>query len=136
MFDSDFDALADEEHVCGEDCGPMVPLADLELEDLSETEHIDALYSLLNLVREHATLMLVKLADGESNVTIPGRTAALFLDLNEAALAFTLGSPGPYSVEDVLAVDVAVNGEEGYAGRARSAIFAYQLQTMDPDDDM
>ncbi|MFF4610349.1 hypothetical protein ACFY1Q_11860 [Streptomyces albidoflavus] len=122
---SDFEATGDPNHKCGEDCKMYVPLAFQNLEDLEESEHIDALYKILNLAREHAAWLVLNLARASSPVQITPRTAALALDLDEDELLDELGQ----TFTAMTLVDHAIKsqGEDGYVGKAIEAAFRIEL---------
>lgn len=128
---SDFAALTDPNHVCGNGCRPHLPLASRDLESLEESAHIDALYDELNLVREHATLMLLALSRASDEVRIPVRSVAVLLDLDEEKAFEALGPDQPYRAADVVSYAIQTTGEDGYVGRAMSAVFAAQLQMIE-----
>ncbi|WP_432118512.1 hypothetical protein [Streptomyces sp. bgisy032] len=123
---SDLDAYGDPNHECTDACGPYEPLTDRDLEDLEESAHIDALYEVLNLAREHAALMFLTLAKHESGLLVTPRTAAVLLDISEEELAAVLGDK-LHPIGDIVSHAIAVDGEDGYIGKAMLALFAAEL---------
>jgi hypothetical protein len=134
---SDLEALG--EHDCGDGCLPYVPMEFQELERLDESEHIDALYALLERTREHAALLTLALAREETPVRLPARTAALLLDLDEMELDCELGHEANYAPEEVVAYAIEAQGGDGYVGKAMEALFRLELgadeEPTDEDDD-
>lgn len=124
---SDFEALSNPNHECGKDCRPHEPMASRDMEALEESAHIDALYSELNLVREHATMLILALSRASDEVRLPVRSAAILLDLDEDEAFEALGPVQPYRAADVVNYAIQSGGEDGYIGRAMAAIFAAQL---------
>jgi len=125
---SDFDAATNPEHKCTPLCAPYEPLIERDLESLNESAHIDALYAELNLVREHAALLMLALSqDTGCGVTMGPRTAAILLDMSETEAAEALGEKRHSSA---VLVDhaISVGGEGGYIGQAMTALFTVQLE--------
>jgi hypothetical protein len=130
---SDLEALGD--HECGDGCLPYVPLLYQELEDLEESEHIDALYALLERTREHAALLTLALARAETDVRVPARTAALLLDLDEMELDCELGHAPNHAPEEIVAYAIEAQGSDGYVGKAMEALFRLELGADEEPDD-
>lgn len=108
-----------------------MPLVSQELEELDESDHIDALYDVLDTTREHAALMLLVLARaGADNICIPARAAAFLLDMDEEVILNELGPDQPYAVRDVVDLSIRLEEENGYMGRAMAAIFRLELNGM------
>lgn len=129
---SEFDGIGDPDHVCDEACGPYVPLEERDLEGLNESDHIDALYDLLDRTREHAALLLLALQRAGSQVCIPARSAAFLLDLDQEVLGEVLrGQPG-FTPEGLVDLSVALDGEDGYVGEAMAALFRLELDHGQP----
>lgn len=124
---SDFAASNDPEHECGDACQPVVPLLYRELEDLEESEHIDALYEVLNLAREHAALVLLALARSGADVHFMARSAAVLLDLDEEELTHEQTPGKPFTASDVVDYAIKAHGEDGYVGQAMETLFRLQL---------
>lgn len=124
---SDFDAINDDNHACDEACLPFVPVTDRDLEDLDESAHIDTLYDVLNLAREHAALMILAVARSGAPVQFPGRSAAVLLDLDEAELNHELGHDQPYTAEEIVNYSIKAHGDDGYVGQAMAALFRLEL---------
>lgn len=124
---SDLDAIGNPEHKCGATCEPHEPLTDRDLETLNESVHIDSLYAELNLVREHAALVLLTLArmDGPS-VRLSPRSFAVLLDLSETEAECLLGQLKRTPAE-IVDHAVKVAGEDGYIGQAMAALFRLEL---------
>lgn len=140
---SDLGSLGDPDHVCGDGCAPYIPLACRDLEDLDESDHIDTLYEVLEKTREHAALLLLALSRaGVESVRIPSRAVALLLDMDEEVVEETMDDHGisaPYPVAEVVDLAVELEGEDGYMGRAITALFRAELETLNygidsPDD--
>lgn len=126
---SDLEKAGNPDHKCGEDCEPYVPLAFQVLEGLEESAHIDTLYEVLDLAREHAAWLVLCLARAEvTTVRITPRTAALALDMDEDEMVEELG---PYFTAATL-VDhaIASQGEDGYIGKAIEAAFRMELADL------
>lgn len=125
---SDLEAVGNPDHVCDEGCAPYMPLAFQELEELDESDHIDALYDVLDTTREHAALMLLALSRVDVEVVrIPARAAAFLLDMDEEVIRNELGPDQPYAVRDVVDLSIRLEEENGYMGRAMAAIFRLEL---------
>ncbi|QDH92142.1 hypothetical protein PP629_gp37 [Streptomyces phage Dubu] len=131
---SDLEGL-DPNHVCGDGCQPYVPLIFRDLEDLEESDHIDALYDVLNRTREHGALLFLALNRVAPTYRLPARTAALLLDLDEAELDHELGHQPNYALGDVVAFAVESQGTDGYVGKAMEALFRLELGLADSDDE-
>jgi hypothetical protein len=135
---SDLDALGNPEHECDDDCGPREPLADRDLEELDESAHIDALYEELNLVREHAALLLLALSRlEEPGVALPPRGIAVLLDLSETEAVALLGD-SYHTPQAVVDHAIRVAGEDGFIGRAMVAMFRAEIMrasAVDEDDE-
>lgn len=126
---SDLEALGNPEHKCGDTCRPYEPLADRDLEELEESDHIDALYEDLNLVREHAALMILALQKHAPHIRFSIRTLAVLLDLSESEATCLLGTSSQ-APDAVVNHAVNVAGEDGYVGLAMAAIFRHQMLAM------
>jgi predicted protein tyrosine phosphatase len=118
----------DPDHVCDADCGPYVPLEFRDLEDLDESDHIDALYDVLDRTRQRAALMILALPGVDENVRLSTRTAALLLDLDQEELEHELGGRGMKPVRDILDFAVRAYGPAGYIGEAMEALFRQELK--------
>ncbi|WP_330478653.1 hypothetical protein OG301_26605 [Streptomyces platensis] len=131
---SDLEAIGDPNHVCGEACAPYVPLAGRDLEDLEESDHIDALYAELNMAREHAALLILALARANSGLSFPARAAAVLLDLDEEEIHHELGPDQPHSATDVVNYAIRTQREDGYVGKALKALFRIDLASLDESE--
>lgn len=123
---SDLEEAGNPDHKCDEGCTKSyVPLEFQDLEDLEESAHIDTLYDVLNLAREHSAWLVLNMARSHSPVQITPRTAALALDLDEAELLEELGP----NFTAMTLVDHAIEsqGEDGYVGKAIEAAFRIEL---------
>ncbi|MFD3573820.1 hypothetical protein [Streptomyces sp. NPDC058644] len=125
---SDLESIGNPDHVCGKDCAPYVPMLDRDLEDLEESEHIDALYAEVDLTREHGALLLLALRNvSPTPVLLPARALAVLLDLDEAELAHEMGAARGFTPAQAIDFAVRAQGEDGYVGRALEAIFRAEL---------
>lgn len=122
---SDLEEAGDPNHKCGENRKMYVPLAFQNLEDLEESAHIDALYKVLNLAREHAAWLVMNMARTNSPAQITPRTAALALDLDEEELAEELGLS--FTAQTVVDHAIKSQGDDGYIGKAIEAAFRLEL---------
>lgn len=132
---SDLASIGDPDHVCGDACAPYIPLVDRELEDLEESDHIDALYAELNLAREHAALLILALSRMDSGLGFPARAAAVLLDLDEEELFHELGPDQPYAASAVVAYATRSQGEDGYVGKAMEALFRVDLAALNETEE-
>lgn len=126
---SDLEKAGTPNHKCGEDCEPYAPLAYQDLEGLEESAHIDTLYEVLDLAREHAAWMVLCLARaGVETIRLTPRSAALTLDLDEEELAEELGRS--FTAQTV--IDHAIKSQRGdcYVGRALEAAFRMELNGL------
>lgn len=132
---SELESLGDPDHVCDEGCLPYEPLASQDLECLEESEHIDALYDILAATREHAALLVLALARaGVEGVKLPARAAAFLLDMDELAIDEAMEEAGlqsPYTAGDLVDLSIRTEGENGYIGRAISALFRLELSDLE-----
>ncbi|MFE9381745.1 hypothetical protein ACFYMO_00690 [Streptomyces sp. NPDC007025] len=132
---SDFGSVLEpENHVCDHTCLPYAPIASRNLESMEESEHIDALYEDLNLVREHAALLLLAIAEADAAITIPARTAAALLDLDEEGLREDLGGANRYSPAEIRDQAIRDQREDGYVGRAMEVRFKLSLEGLGSAD--
>ncbi|MFM9629547.1 hypothetical protein ACKI10_18205 [Streptomyces galilaeus] len=131
---SDLESLGDPDHQCTELCGPYQETAERNLEALDESSHIDALYDDLNLVREHAGLLFLALDRQAPGFTLPVRSVAILLDMDENDVAAALGE-APVRARDVVAFAIEYAGEEGYVGQSMTACFRHQLRSQPETDD-
>lgn len=130
---SEFDAQRPG-HVCGEGCAPYVEVMYQELEKLDESDHIDALYDILNRTRERAALMLLGLSSQVDNIRLSTRAAALLLNLDQEELEHAMGGAGLYPLTGILDHAIRAQGEEGYVGLAMEALLRQELRTPFTDN--
>lgn len=127
---SDFDAIMNDDHSCSEACLPHVPTELRDLEKLDESHHIDVLYTSLNLVREHAALLLLRAARADPNMLVPLRSLAVLLNMDEAAMKADLSPDHPIPLRQALHYVTAKGGGQGYAADAMAVLFQIQMATQ------
>lgn len=123
----------DPDHVCDEACEPYVPLESRDLEDLDESDHIDALYDVLARTRQRAALLVLALPAVAEDIRLSTRSAALLLDLDQAELEHELGGRGMQPVRGILNFAIRAYGPAGYIGEAMEALFRQELDTPRTD---
>ncbi|MFE4719141.1 hypothetical protein ACFRLW_22375 [Streptomyces sp. NPDC056728] len=117
----------------GQDPDTYVPLLYRDLEDLEESEHIDALYDILERTRQRAALLVLALPGVAEGVRLHTRAAALLLDLDQAELEHELGGRGMKPVRDILDFAIRAYGDDGYVGEAMEALFRQELAAPPTD---
>jgi hypothetical protein len=123
------------DHECDETChAPYVPVEFLGLESLPESEHIDALYDILNRSREFAALVFIGMSQTHPDATLSTRAAAYLLDMDQEDMESELDPDAPHPVSTIVDTAVRQEGEHGYVGQALEALFREQLSADWTDD--